>query len=88
MKCEKKSFSTKEAAQRRIAEIHKEISYTNKKPIRSYDCPKCGKIHLTSVTKKQQQKIVAKTKNSKFVSKRQETQKEADYWIRKKRWKE
>ena len=50
MECIKKTFLTKNDADKRLSEIKIEVG--DKKPIRSYRCEKCNFFHLTSWSKK------------------------------------
>jgi hypothetical protein len=83
MPCSKVSFPTKEAALKRIKEIHQK-KQTQKKPLNSYVCSKCGKIHLTSMTKKSISSMKKRT-SGKLVDRMDV---EVEYWSKKMGWKE
>ncbi|MFM7853814.1 MAG: hypothetical protein ACKO96_18300, partial [Flammeovirgaceae bacterium] len=76
--CKKTAFDSKEEAVNRIKQIKKE-GKRNKTPRRSYKCVKCGKFHLTSMTKEQNKKVVILSQEKK--ARRIEC--EAEYWIKK-----
>jgi len=80
MYCKKKSFNTIADANRRIKEILSEYNEERSKvPIRSYECPYCKKIHITSMTQSEQQKVLNRYENyhTKFIIK------EGRYWNKK-----
>ena len=77
--CKKTVFESHNAAKKRLNEI-RSTSDRDKVPLRSYRCEKCGKVHLTSITKVQQKKIeYRKTPEYRIA-------KVANEWIRKKGW--
>lgn len=81
MECIKKTFLTKNDADKRLSEIKIEVG--DKKPIRSYRCEKCNFFHLTSWSKKTK-KII---EDKKIIKKIRRIESEAEYWINKKGWK-
>lgn len=47
MSCDKESFESEKSADKKLKKIWA-MPNKGKKPIRSYQCEKCGKYHLTS----------------------------------------
>lgn len=81
MSCKKRAYDSMEDAKLKLAKIQAEEG-DNKKPIRAYLCPKCKKFHLTSFTKKTQQRVVKIRQNIE----KSELHREAYYWIKKNKW--
>lgn len=82
-KCTKKTFATIEDADKRIKEIQS-VSEEEEQPIRSYECEHCGKIHITSKTKKKYNANL-QTKRNKIKeknSKREQSfiRRESEFW--------
>jgi hypothetical protein len=83
MLCEKKTFETKQEALDRLKEI-RESEGDHRKPIRVYVCDKCHKFHLTSFTKGMQRKV----KRIKVIKHINKLEREAEFWIKRKQWKD
>lgn len=83
MTCTKKSFDTPEEGQKRANEINKiEQSKKSKVKLRIYRCKKCGKIHLSSMSKwlyKRTKDVQSRNahRENKFI------QREGEYWEKK-----
>ena len=80
--CKKTAFDTIESARLRIAEIKNAPDVRETQPKRCYLCEKCGKYHLTSISKAKHKKIqkLPMLKHFSFLAK------EAKFWTRKKGW--
>lgn len=81
--CVKKSFETKAEAKTALSKIPK-APEGGKKPLRAYRCKKCGKFHLTSMTKATHRWIEHR-RNPETKAKAR-IERLADYWIKKKGW--
>ncbi len=85
MECLKKSFETKQEAKERKEQIDK-VNQLNKDNtrMRVYHCKKCGKYHLTSMSKKKfksTQKITKEERDRRRISYLVNV--ESDYWLNK-----
>ncbi len=54
--CEKQIFASEKSAKEEINRIHG-LNQENKKPVRVYECEKCGAWHLTSIPYERWEKI-------------------------------
>jgi hypothetical protein len=78
--CKKKSFDTKLQAIQKVETIRLRDTTSSKKPIRGYQCSKCGFWHLTSMSKKKQ--ILVQERRSPI----RRYEKEAEYFTTKNNW--
>ncbi len=76
--CDKKSFNTIKEANIRISEINREDKSKHSKPIRAYKCEICGRIHITSMNKKQFDHNLVKIRERQALRRD-----EVSYWCRK-----
>lgn len=86
MICKKVAFETLEDAKKRLTEIKLKPDERDYKVLNAYKCKKCGKSHLTSMTKALY-KAKKKANDDGIINKKErDIQKEAEYWINKKGW--
>lgn len=83
MDCKKVAYDSKQEANARVIKIQKEEG-DNKKPIRAYRCPHCDKFHLTSFTKRLQNKVIKRLEINKINA----LEKDADFLMKRKQRKQ
>lgn len=97
--CYKVSFSSYADAMGKLSDIHsvhrKKARPDGKEPVRAYECKRCGQYHLTSQTEDRRKvdknrkadhpkRVV---KSYKDLNTNKKLSDEADFWFRKKQWK-
>ena len=77
--CKKKSFDDFISANKRIAEIREDEFISVKKPVRSFECPFCGKYHISSIPESEFSKY------KEFLRKKDQEwiKQEANHWYKK-----
>lgn len=63
--CDKFTFITEKVAKDRLKEILSKKDNIVKKPVRTYECEKCGGWHLTAISYEEYEKIISTPQNTK-----------------------